>query len=124
MSRTEPAPAAEAVAVAATFADSNAMHEQARAASEFLKALAHEGRLLLLCLLAEQERTVSELCGILGLRQANISQQLARLRLDGMVMPRRVGKTVRYSLANEDVRRVLDAVQAIFCPGGSHPPEA
>ena len=88
---------------------------KARKASNFLKALSHENRLLLLCLLAERERSVTELENILSLRQSAVSQQLARLRYDGMVDTRRDGKTIYYSLANEDVRRVISVVYDIFC---------
>jgi DNA-binding transcriptional ArsR family regulator len=88
---------------------------RARKASDFLKALSHENRLLLLCLLAERERSVSELEGILSLRQPMVSQQLARLRFDGLVETRRDGKTIYYSLANEDVRRVIGVIYDIFC---------
>jgi DNA-binding transcriptional ArsR family regulator len=86
-----------------------------RKASNFLKTLSHESRLLLLCLLAERERSVTELENILSLRQSAVSQQLARLRYDGMVDTRRDGKTIYYSLANEDVRRVISVVYDIFC---------
>ena len=88
---------------------------KARKASNFLKALSHENRLLLLCLLAEGERSVKELENILSMRQSAVSQQLARLRYDGMVDTRRDGKTIYYSLANEDVRRVISVVYDIFC---------
>lgn len=95
------------------------MMGQARKAAEFLKALSHENRLLLLCLLAERERSVSELESILALRQPTVSQQLARLRLDGLVATRRDGKAVYYSLANEDVRGVIGVIYGIFCKAGS-----
>jgi DNA-binding transcriptional ArsR family regulator len=88
---------------------------RARKASNFLKALSHESRLLLLCLLAERERSVTELENILSLRQSAVSQQLARLRYDGMVDTRRDGKTIYYSLANDDVRRVIAVIYDIFC---------
>lgn len=88
---------------------------KARKASDFLKALSHENRLLLLCLLAEKERSVSDLENILSLRQPTVSQQLARLRLDGLVDTRRDGKTIYYSLANEDVRQVISVIYGIFC---------
>ncbi len=88
---------------------------KARKASDFLKALSHENRLLLLCLLAERERTVSELEAILSLRQPMVSQQLARLRLDQLVATRREGKAIYYSLANEDVRRMITVIYDIFC---------
>jgi len=88
---------------------------KARKASNFLKALSHENRLLLLCLLAERERSVTELENILSLRQSAVSQQLARLRYDGMVDTRRDGKAIYYSLANDDVRSMISVVYDIFC---------
>ncbi|MCL8383800.1 MULTISPECIES: ArsR/SmtB family transcription factor [Xanthobacter] len=87
----------------------------ARKASDFLKALSHENRLLLLCLLAEGERSVTELENILSLRQPTVSQQLARLRLDDLVTTRRDGKTIYYSLANDDVRRVISVIYDMYC---------
>ncbi len=90
----------------------------ARNASDFLKALAHETRLLLLCLLSERERSVTELEHILSLRQPTVSQQLARLRLDGLVTTRRDGKTIYYSINDGDVRRVIGVVYDIFCREG------
>ena len=92
---------------------------KARRASDFLKALSHENRLLLLCLLAERERTVTELENLLSLRQPMVSQQLARLRLDRLVTTRRDGKAMYYSLANDDVRRVISVIYDIFCGTGS-----
>lgn len=91
----------------------------ARDASDFLKALAHESRLLLLCLISERERSVGELEAILSLRQPTVSQQLARLRYEELVTTRRDGTTVYYSLANEDVRQIIRVVYNIFCQGGS-----
>ena len=88
---------------------------KARKASNFLKALSHENRLTLLCLLAERERSVTELENILSLRQSAVSQQLARLRYDGMVDTRRDGKMIYYNLANDDVRRIISVVYDIFC---------
>ncbi len=93
------------------------MMRKARRASDFLKALSHETRLLVLCLLAERERSVTELENILSLRQPTVSQQLARLRLDGMVTTRRDGKTVYYSIADENIHRVISVVYDIFCRG-------
>ncbi len=89
--------------------------KRACAASDFLKALSHESRLLLLCLIAERERSVSDLETILSLRQPTVSQQLARLRSDQLVKTRRDGKTMYYSLANNDVRRIIELIYDIFC---------
>lgn len=89
--------------------------ENARSASDFLKALSHENRLLLLCLLAERERSVSELEQILSLRQPTVSQQLARLRYDDLVTTRRDGKTIYYSIANDNVRKIITVIYDMFC---------
>jgi DNA-binding transcriptional ArsR family regulator len=95
--------------------------ESARDAADFLKALGHESRLQILCLLCESERSVGELEALLAQRQSTVSQQLARLRLEGLVSSRREGKSIFYSLANDDVRTILKAVHAVFCakPGPS-----
>jgi DNA-binding transcriptional ArsR family regulator len=96
-------------------ADLERLMQKARTASDFLKALSHESRLLLLCLLAERERSVTELENILALRQPTVSQQLARLRMDELVKTRRDGKTMYYSLASDDVRRVIELIYDMFC---------
>src|SRR5215510_1637816 len=88
---------------------------RARDASLFLKAMAHPNRLMILCILCEGEKSVTELEHLLALRQPTVSQQLARLRTDGLVSARRDGKTIYYSLASDDVRVILDAVKRVFC---------
>ena len=87
----------------------------AKRASDFLKALAHESRLMILCILAEGEKSVSELEDILSLRQPTVSQQLARLRADGLVSTRRYGKAIYYTLASEEARVVIGAIYQVFC---------
>jgi DNA-binding transcriptional ArsR family regulator len=91
------------------------MAERAKQASEFLKALSHESRLLILCLLCEGEKSVTELEEVLSLRQSSVSQHLARLRLDGLVHTKRIGKAIHYSLANDAVRRILGTLHDVFC---------
>jgi DNA-binding transcriptional ArsR family regulator len=87
----------------------------ARRASGFLKALANEKRLLLLCLLAEGEKAVSELKTALDMQQSAVSQQLARLRADNLVSFRRKGKTICYSLASEEARRTIGLLYELYC---------
>ena len=95
--------------------DLDRMVGSAKRASDFLKALAHESRLMILCILAEGEKSVSELEDILSLRQPTVSQQLARLRADGLVSTRRDGKTVYYNLASDEARVVIGAIYDVFC---------
>jgi DNA-binding transcriptional ArsR family regulator len=89
--------------------------QKARNASDFLKALAHENRLVILCLLAERERSVTELESLLSLSQAAVSQQLARLRFEGLVESRRDGRQIYYSLPDETTRRFIQAIYDKFC---------
>ncbi|MCL1628734.1 metalloregulator ArsR/SmtB family transcription factor [Roseibaca sp. V10] len=91
------------------------MLDQAQAASAFLKALAHEGRLMILCHLSTGEKSVGELEDLLQSRQAAVSQQLARLRLEGIVTCRREGKTIYYALHDQKAERLIAVVYDMFC---------
>jgi ArsR family transcriptional regulator len=95
--------------------DTDEMVAHALAASNFLKAMAHEGRLMILCYLANGEKSVTELEQLLDSRQASVSQQLARLRMDGLVDFRRDGKAIYYSLHNTKARRALDLLYDMYC---------
>ena len=102
------------------FANANAKERkgaraQARKASTFLKALTHEDRLLILCLLAEREATVSEIEALMDLPQAAVSQQLARLRLDRLVTTRREGRSIYYVLASAEVKTLIVTLHNLFC---------
>lgn len=98
------------------------MVHHAETASSFLKALSHEGRLMILCHLSTGEKSVTELETLLASRQAAVSQQLARLRLEGLVSYRREGKAIYYSLADERARRMLELMHELFCNPGTPPP--
>ena len=91
------------------------MMDNAQRASAFLKAISHEGRMMILCHLASGEKSVTELEELLSARQAAVSQQLARLRLEGLVTPRRDGKTIYYSLTDDRTTRIIDVVYDLFC---------
>ncbi len=91
------------------------MAENAQSAAAFLKTLAHEGRLMILCHLGSGEKSVGELEALLDMRQAAVSQMLARLREEGFVATRRDGKTVYYSLANENTSEVIGLLHRLFC---------
>jgi DNA-binding transcriptional ArsR family regulator len=95
--------------------DIDMLQANARQASEFLKALSHEVRLLILCFLIDGEKSVSEIEHMLKLRQPAVSQQLARLRADGLVDTRRNGKNIYYSLARTEVRDLIEVLHNAFC---------
>lgn len=93
----------------------DAMSDQAKAATAMLKALSHEGRLMILCYLAHGEKSVTELEEILSLRQPAVSQQLARLRADNIIEARRDGKAIYYSIQDERARQIMEVVYDLFC---------
>lgn len=95
--------------------DFDALLENARRASDLLKALSHESRLLIMCLLTEGEKSVSELEEIMTLPQAAVSQQLARLRFDRLVDTRRDGRVIYYSIADPEVRNIVETLYDHFC---------
>ncbi|MEX0968966.1 MAG: metalloregulator ArsR/SmtB family transcription factor [Paracoccaceae bacterium] len=94
---------------------SDALNAQAKDATDFLKAIAHEGRLMILCHLVDGEKSVTSLEALLDLRQAAVSQQLSRLRLEGLVTSRRDGKTIYYALADARVVGMIAALHSMFC---------
>ena len=95
--------------------DMERMMKNAQSASNFLKAISHEGRMMILCHLASGEKSVTELEELLSARQAAVSQQLSRLRLEGLVKPRRDGKAIYYSLTDDRPRQIIEVVYDLFC---------
>jgi len=98
-----------------TKAEMDRIVDNATNASNFLKAVSHEGRMMILCHLVTGEKSVTELEDLLSARQAAVSQQLSRLRLEGLVVPRRDGKAIYYRLADDKPRRILELVYDLFC---------
>jgi len=97
------------------------MIESAREATGFLKALANENRLMILCYLADGEKSVSELEALLGIRQPTLSQQLARLRVEGLVQTRRDAKMIYYSLGSSEVGLIIQLMYKLFCEKDQSP---
>lgn len=95
--------------------DYKAIEEKAESAAEFLKMMASAPRLLLMCLVFEEERCVSELAETTGMRMPTVSQQLALLRAQGLVATRREGTTIYYRLSSEPVKDVMAMLYKHFC---------
>lgn len=91
------------------------MAGRASEATAYLKSLAHEGRLMILCHLSTGEHSVGELETLLNLRQSAVSQMLARLREDGLVSTRREGKIIHYSLSDSNTQQVIGLLYSLFC---------
>ena len=93
------------------------LHGMAANAVELLKAMANEWRLMILCQLAEGEKTVGELQGQLGISQSALSQHLAVLRRERIVKARKEAQSVFYSLAGDEAPRVMQSLHDVFCGG-------
>jgi ArsR family transcriptional regulator len=86
----------------------------AEEASTLLKAMGHDGRLTILCHLRSGPKSVTELETLLSARQAIVSQQLARLRLEGLVSARREGQAIYYSLLDPKVTEMIEVLARLY----------
>lgn len=100
--RGEPSPLAE-------------LQRSALRAAKLLKAMSNPARLVILCQLADGERSVGDLERAVGLSQSGISQHLAVLRREHVVSYRRVRQTVLYALASRDVVALMATLHGVFC---------
>ena len=94
------------------------MRTHAGDATRLLKALANEKRLMILCLLAEGERSVGELNARLDLSQSALSQHLAVLREDDLVTTRREAQVIFYGLADGPAKRIVETLHQLYCHAG------
>lgn len=87
----------------------------AESAATLMRSLSHPQRLLVLCALVDGEKSVAELRQQLDIEQVPMSQQLMRLRSDGLVEARREGTTVYYSIARAEILTIVGALHDAFC---------
>jgi DNA-binding transcriptional ArsR family regulator len=95
------------------------MREHAAEAARLMNALGNESRLMILCMLAEGEQSVGALNEAIPLSQSALSQQLARLRGQGLVETRRESQTIFYSLGEGPAEKVIHLLHDLYCPDGS-----
>ena len=106
MNQTTPAPAAMPI---------DEMRDRASDVASFLKTLANENRLLVLCVLLEGEQSVGELNRRIDLSPSALSQHLAWLREAGLVATRRQAQSIHYRLADPRVTEVMALLKHLFC---------
>lgn len=95
--------------------DAEAMKVGAEIASELLKSLSNRYRLLILCRLADGERSVGQLAEFLGIRDSTVSQHLALLRRDKIIAARRDGQTIWYRIESDPAREIVKTLYNSFC---------
>ena len=91
------------------------IQQNAKKAAEMLKAISHESRLVILCVLSQGEKSVGELLEHSSLSQSAFSQHLKVLRDKELVKTRKESQTVYYSIKNEDVMKILNSLYEIYC---------
>lgn len=91
------------------------MEENALKAANFLKGIASQHRLLILCQLAEGEKSVTELIEATGMPQTSMSQHLSKLKEEGIASFRRDHRTLYYSINNDAVLKIMDVLYHEFC---------
>lgn len=91
------------------------LHQVAERAAGLLGCMANPDRLMLLCMLVDGEKNVSELRDLTSIEQPTLSQQLTVLRTEGLVQTRKQGKYVYYRLASEEVLRLMTTLYEIYC---------
>jgi len=95
--------------------DLSEIKANAAKASDLLKSMSSRARLMILCHLVEQERSVTELEQLLELSQSAISQHLAILRREHLVETRRDGQNIYYSLDSAEAMAILSTLYGIYC---------
>mgnify|MGYP001812745037 FL=1 len=91
------------------------MQASAKTATDLLKLLGHPDRLMVLCQLKGGEQSVGQLAAELDIKQSPLSQHLARMRHEGVVTSRREAQTIYYSIAGEEVERLVSVLYELFC---------
>jgi ArsR family transcriptional regulator len=95
--------------------DPRRMAVAAGKASDLMKTLGHKDRLMVLCHLISGEKSVGELAGLLAIPQSPLSQHLARMRKEKLVVTRREAQTIYYSIASEEAARVVGLMHELYC---------
>ena len=95
--------------------DFSPLEQDAEQTCTVLRAIGNPHRLMILCRLSTREHSVRELESATGLSQSALSQHLARLRRDNLVMTRRAAQSIFYSLENMQVKSLLKALNSVMC---------
>ena len=97
------------------------LQSRALRATGLLKAMSNPVRLMVLCQLAEGEKSVGELEGVARVSQSALSQHLALLRQRGLVRSRRAGQTIFYSIDGSEAPALLAALYEVYCSRAKRP---
>jgi DNA-binding transcriptional ArsR family regulator len=95
--------------------DLKQMAQSATRASGLMKTLGHKDRLMILCHLADGEKSVGQIADLLEISQSPLSQHLSRMRKEGLVDTRREAQTIYYSLKSGEASRIVEVLYELYC---------
>lgn len=95
--------------------DFSKMHENATNAASFMQGFASPHRLMILCQLADGEKSVSQLIDATGIAQTSMSQHLSKLKKEGLIDYRREHRTLYYKIVQKDVMAIITILYNIYC---------
>ena len=95
--------------------DLEQMAQSASRASSLMKTLGHKDRLMILCHLADGEKSVGQIAELLEISQSPLSQHLSRMRKEGLVDTRREAQTIYYSLQSGEAAKIVEVLYELFC---------
>lgn len=93
----------------------DALEAKAEEVAATLTAMANPKRLLVMCTLLAEEKSVGELAEIVHLTPAALSQHLGKMRALRLVSTRRDGQIIYYTLASAEVRAMLETLYKVYC---------
>ncbi len=91
------------------------MQKKAEEVAEFMKCFANPHRLIILCHLAQGEKSVSTLMELTGIAQTSMSQHLSKLKSENLIEYRRDHRTLYYSISDPNVMTVMNSLYEIYC---------
>lgn len=95
--------------------DMSDMFANAEKAAKLLKIIANPHRLMILCLLLDGKKNVSELTEAVGISQTAMSNHLARLRGDHLVDFTRYHRSLVYALTSANVAHIIESLYQLYC---------
>jgi ArsR family transcriptional regulator, virulence genes transcriptional regulator len=93
---------------------SNILEKRCEEVADLLKLVAHPNRLKILCCLIDGDKSVSELEEFCGASQSSVSQYLAKMKSEKILSAKRDGKSIRYSLTNKEIKKLIEKMKDIF----------
>ena len=95
--------------------DMNTLRKSAKQAEGLLKLLSNRNRLMILCHLQNKNLCVNELVDAIGISQSALSQHLAKMRKDKLIIGEKRGQQVFYKIAKPEIQAILSTLYLIFC---------